>query len=41
VVNFMPREKSPGTHSIRGWVGDSPDAVVRRKKFPSLPLPGI
>jgi hypothetical protein len=30
---FTPKERAPGTHRIRGWVGPRavPDAVVKRK----------
>jgi len=31
--SFTPRERAPGTHCIRGWVGrrSGLDAVVRRE----------
>jgi hypothetical protein len=39
--HFTPRERSPGTHWIGGWVGPRAglDAVVKRK-IP-YPLPGL
>jgi hypothetical protein len=38
---FTPRERAPGIHWIRGWVGPRAilDTVVKRKN--SQPLPGI
>jgi hypothetical protein len=48
VVSFTPRplysrRRAPGTRWIGGWVGPRAvlDAVVYRKKNPSLPLPEI
>jgi hypothetical protein len=40
VVSFIPRERAPGTHWIRGWVGPiaSLDDVEKRKY---LTLPGL